>query len=89
MSVSFYVYILLCEDGSFYTGYTKTLDLRVSQHMRGVGGRYTKLHRPTKLVYAEEFSTKKEAMKRERWIKKLSHETKGKLIIRNLVAVNR
>lgn len=89
MSVSFYVYILLCEDGSFYTGYTKSLDLRVNQHVRGGGGRYTKLHRPTKLVYAEEFDTKKEAMKRERWIKKLRHEKKGELINRNLVTVNR
>lgn len=87
--MSFYVYILLCEDGSFYTGYTKSLDLRVSQHMSGGGGRYTKLRRPTKLVYADEFGTKKEAMKRERSIKKLSHEKKGELINRNLVTVNR
>ncbi|MEM4244257.1 MAG: GIY-YIG nuclease family protein, partial [Candidatus Bathyarchaeia archaeon] len=31
----FYVYILLCEDGSFYTGYTKNIDMRIELHARG------------------------------------------------------
>ena len=76
----FYVYMLLCEDGSYYTGYTKDIDLRLKQHKIGTGARYTKLHRPTKLVYTEEFDTIKEAMKRERKIKKLSHKEKNKLV---------
>ncbi len=75
----FYVYMLLCEDGSYYTGYTKDIDSRLKQHKIGTGARYTKLHRPKKLVYTEEFDTIKEAMKRERKIKKLSHKEKNKL----------
>ncbi|MGD8543762.1 MAG: GIY-YIG nuclease family protein [Candidatus Bathyarchaeota archaeon] len=71
--------MLLCEDGSYYTGYTKNIDLRLKQHKIGTGARYTKLHRPKKLVYKEKFGTIREAMKRERKIKKLSHKEKNKL----------
>jgi len=76
----YYIYVLLCEDGSYYTGYAKDIDLRVQQHWRGVGARYTKLHKPKKLVYTEEFETVGEAMKREREIKQLSHEEKYRLV---------
>jgi putative endonuclease len=79
----FYVYMLLCEDGSYYTGYTKDIDLRLEQHKIGTGARYTKLHRPKKLVYTEKFDTIREAMKRERKIKKLSHKEKNKLVNSN------
>jgi len=78
--VSYYVYVLLCEDGSYYTGYAKDIESRVKQHMRGVGARYTKLHRPKRIVYAEEFDTIREAMKREREIKKLSHDEKHRIV---------
>ena len=78
--VPYYVYVLLCEDGSYYTGYAKDIDSRVKQHRRGVGARYTKLHRPKRLVYTEEFDTIGEAMKREREIKQLSHEEKHRLV---------
>jgi len=72
--------MLLCEDGSYYTGYTKNIDLRLKQHKIGTGARYTKLHRPKKLVYTEKFDTIRKAMKRERKIKKLSHKDKNKLV---------
>jgi len=76
----YYIYVLLCEDESYYTGYAKDIDLRVQQHWRGVGAKYTKLHKPKKLVYTEEFETVGEAMKREREIKQLSHEEKYRLV---------
>lgn len=78
----YYVYVLLCEDGSYYTGYAKDVDSRVKQHVRGIGARYTKLHKPKRLVYTEEVDTRREAMKRERQIKKLSHDEKHKLVSR-------
>jgi putative endonuclease len=74
--MSYYVYLLLCEDGSFYTGYTKNLDLRMKLHMNGKGARYTRLRRPKKLVYTEEFNSISQAMKREKRIKRLSHHQK-------------
>jgi len=76
----FYVYVVLCEDGSYYTGYAKDVNSRINQHMRGAGARYTKLHRPERLVYTEKFDTRREAMKREREIKQLSHREKHKLV---------
>ena len=75
------VYVILCEDGSFYTGCTKNLDSRVRLHKCGKGARYTRTHKPKKLVYVEEFKTRGEAMKRELRIKKLSHKQKLELKI--------
>jgi putative endonuclease len=78
--VAYYVYILLCNDGSFYTGFTKDVEERAKLHINGKGARYTKAHPPKKVVHVEEFATRSEAMRRERTIKKLSHEQKNKII---------
>jgi putative endonuclease len=78
--MSFCVYILLCADGSFYTGYTKDLDARTKLHQNGNGAKYTRAHKPQKLAYFELFGSRSEAMKREREIKKLSHQQKLALV---------
>ena len=78
--MSFYVYILLCMDGSFYTGYTGDLNERMKQHENGKGAKYTKSHPPQKMAYTELFGSRGAAMKRERAIKKLSHKQKQELI---------
>jgi putative endonuclease len=78
--IPYYVYILLCVDGSFYTGYTKNVDERTKLHSNGRGARYTKMHKPKKVVYVEQFILRAEAMRREKTIKKLSHEQKENLI---------
>lgn len=75
----YYVYIILCEGGSFYTGYTKNVDSRVRLHFNGRGARYTRMHKPLKLVHTERFSSRGEAMKRERNIKTMSHKQKTEL----------
>jgi putative endonuclease len=67
-------------DGSFYTGYTKDLNERTKQHENGKGAKYTKSHRPQKLAYFELFNSRSRAMKRERAIKKLTHQQKQELI---------
>lgn len=77
--MTYYVYVLLCEGGSYYTGYAKNVGSRVRQHVKGCGARYTRLHKPRKLVYTEEFATRKEAMRREKEIKRLSHAGKQKM----------
>jgi putative endonuclease len=87
--MSFYVYILQCVDGSFYTGYTKDLDQRTKQHADGKGARYTKAHKPQRLAYTELFGNRGAAMKREREIKKLSHQQKLSLITANSGKENR
>jgi putative endonuclease len=78
--VAFYVYILLCSDGSFYTGYTKDIEARTRQHQNGKGAKYTKSHKPQKLAYVETHENRGVAMKREREIKKLSHQQKQALV---------
>jgi putative endonuclease len=78
--MSFYVYILLCCDGSFYTGYTKDLDARTRLHENGKGAKYTKSHKPQRLAYVEQLDSRSKAMKREREIKKLSHQQKLSLV---------
>ncbi len=75
----YYVYIVLCKDGSYYTGYAKDLKHRVEQHKKGQGARYTRMHEVDKIVYKEEFDSRSEAMKREREIKSLSHKAKQRL----------
>jgi putative endonuclease len=79
--MSYYVYILLCEDGSFYTGSTKNVEARTNLHINGRGAKYTRMHPPKKIVYTEKFDSRSEAMRRERAVKKLSHQLKQDLII--------
>ncbi len=75
----YFVYIILCEGDNFYTGYTKNVRSRFRTHVNGNGARFTKMHKPKGLVYVEEFSSRSEAMKREKRIKKLNHAQKRKL----------
>ena len=79
----YYVYILRCKDGSYYTGHAKDVEKRFEMHKKGRGARYTRMHEPEKLVYSEQFENRGEAMKRERKIKTLSHNRKQQLIIEN------
>jgi putative endonuclease len=81
--MSYYVYILRCKDGTYYTGHAKDAEKRFEMHKKGRGARYTRIHEPEKLVYVEQFESRGEAMKRERKIKKLSHSKKEQLIADN------
>jgi len=81
--LSYYVYILRCKDGSYYTGHAKDVEKRFEMHKKGRGARYTRMHEPEKLVYTEEFESRGEAMRRERRIKTLSHNKKQQLINSN------
>ncbi len=78
--MTYYAYILLCNDNSFYTGYTKNLNERMKLHARGKGARYTRMHKPIEVAYVEVLNSRAAAMKRERAIKKLSHQQKIDLI---------
>ena len=74
------VYILECNDGTLYTGWTNDIDKRFKAHNDGKGAKYTKGRRPLKLVYLEELATKSEALKRENEIKQMTKDTKRQLI---------
>jgi putative endonuclease len=68
--------MILCEDGSLYTGYSPDPERRFLEHQKGRGGRYTRSHKPVKLIYREELRTKSDALRREIEIKKWPREEK-------------
>ncbi|QIG81766.1 TrmH family RNA methyltransferase [Stakelama tenebrarum] len=76
----FWVYILRCSDGSYYTGHTEDLDQRMAQHHAGAFPGYTSERRPVELVFSEYFQTRDEALNRERQIKDWSVKKKEALI---------
>ena len=67
----YYVYILQSQkDKRKYTGHTEDLGRRLMEHNNGEGpGRSTKHWKPWKLLYCEEFQTRSEAMRREKYLK--------------------
>ncbi|WKZ25455.1 MAG: GIY-YIG nuclease family protein [bacterium] len=73
-----FVYILLCEDNSLYTGYSNNPQKRFLDHKRGKGGHYTRSHKPIKQIYLEKLFTKSEALKRESEIKSWGRSEKIK-----------
>ena len=69
----YFVYILECSDSTFYTGITTNLDRRLKEHNSSkLGAKYTKVRRPVKLIYSQEFNNRSEASVEEARIKKLS-----------------
>lgn len=75
-----FIYILRCDDGTLYTGWTYNLSLRIKKHNNGTAARYTRGRRPVELVYYEVFPDKVMAQKREYAVKKLSRVDKNALI---------
>lgn len=65
----YYIYILLCADNTYYTGFTTDVEKRLLEHNAGKGAKYTRGRTPCKLVYTESFEDKRSAMKREWEIK--------------------
>jgi len=77
----YYVYMLRCNDGSLYTGYTNDLKRREAVHNAGKGAVYTRSRLPVSVVYSQAFKTRSDAMKREWGIKQLSKKKKEGLLI--------
>jgi putative endonuclease len=77
----YYVYIVECADGSFYTGYTTDIDRRINEHnFSSRSAKYTRSRRPVRLIYREEYDNLSAALKREYQIKKLTRSKKKQLI---------
>ena len=77
---AYYVYILRCADGSYYTGYSNNPANRFIEHSKGRGARYTRMHKPEGIAYLQGLKTRRAAMRRERQIKTFTHEQKRNLI---------
>lgn len=77
----FWVYILKCNDNSFYTGHTDNLEKRLEQHIKKAFiSCYTATRLPVNLVFSQEFATREEALTAERKIKGWSRIKKDALI---------
>ena len=75
-----YMYILECADGSYYTGSTNNLNLRIQQHQNGLGANHTKRRLPIKLIYYEEYQRVDSAFYREKQVQGWSRKKKEALI---------
>lgn len=80
MENKYYTYLILTEDNTLYCGYTDDLEKRFEKHKSGKGAKYTRAHKPVKIVYSECFDTKIEAQKHERRIKKMTRAQKLEFI---------
>lgn len=76
----YFVYIIECEDGSFYTGSSPDPEERFKKHKVGTGSRYTRMHKPVRLVYREQVKNKSQALKREIQIKGWNRIKKESLV---------
>ncbi len=81
---NYYVYIVLCTDGSYYTGVTNDIDRRVKEHNIGFDtDSYTYMRRPVELKYIEQFDDIDKAIQKEKQIKGWSKKKKEALIEEN------
>ncbi len=79
-TVMWYVYIVECRDGTYYTGITTDIERRIKEHNHSpAGARYTRSRRPVRLHYSEDANNRSDALKRELQIKKLSSKHKRSL----------
>jgi putative endonuclease len=76
----YFVYIVKCKKGTYYTGYTNNLNKRIKRHNLGQGAKYLRGKLPVKLVFALKYRNYKNALNQERSIKKLTRPQKKKMI---------
>jgi len=87
--VASWAYMLLCADGSFYTGCTTDLDGRIGHHHAGTYAGYTSTRRPVELVWAEEFQHIDDAIAAERRVKGWSRAKKQALVAGDWATITR
>jgi len=76
----YFVYILKCSDGSYYTGVTNDLNRRLFEHQNGIIKGYTSNRLPVELVYSASFNNISDAIRFEKQIKGWSRRKKEALI---------
>jgi predicted GIY-YIG superfamily endonuclease len=78
--LDFYVYILKCSDGTYYTGHTDNLEKRIAEHTDNTYECYTSSRLPISVVFVQEFASRAEALEAERRIKKWGKRKKDALV---------
>jgi predicted GIY-YIG superfamily endonuclease len=77
---AYWVYMLRCSDGSYYTGHTDNLDARLWQHREGIAADWTRKRRPVELVWCMVGDSRDDVFAMERRIKNWSRAKKEALI---------
>ena len=83
------VYILKCSDDSYYVGHTNNLKERIHRHNSARAAKWTSCRLPIRFVYKELHQTEKQAILREKQIKKWSRAKKEALINGDIKALQR
>lgn len=79
--IEYFVYIVECNDGTYYTGIARDVHARIAKHNSGKGAKYTRARRPVILRWAMECGDKSSALKQEYNIKQMSREQKEEVVI--------
>ncbi len=88
--MAFYVYILRCSDGSYYTGHTENLEKRLEEHNTGAASScYTFRRRPVELIFNQSFAMREEALSAEQQIKGWSRGKKEAMMRGDWMEVSR
>lgn len=72
----YYMYVLLCEDQTLYTGFSTDVERRFQEHVKGEGAKYTRSHIPEKILFKKQFETKRDALSAEYAFKQLTRAQK-------------
>jgi putative endonuclease len=80
-TVSWFLYLIECEDGSLYTGIAVDPDARFAAHAAGKGARYTRSHPPRRLLFTLAFPDRSSASKAEHRVKRMSADEKRRLAV--------
>jgi putative endonuclease len=77
---TYWVYIVQCRFGTYYTGYTTDLERRLSMHNTGKGAKYLRGKTPVKLVFSKKYRYLKNALRAEWNLKQLTRIQKERLV---------
>ena len=90
--MGWFLYVLQCDDGTYYTGITTNITRRLNEHnTSSKGAKYTKTRRPVEMVYWTCFKDRSSAQKAEYKFKRLTRKQKEEIINEihlNSIAVN-
>ena len=77
-----FLYVVMCSDGTLYTGISNDVERRVKQHSSGKGAKYTRARSPVHLMASWEIGSKGDTLRIEYMFKQLSRRQKDEAISR-------
>jgi putative endonuclease len=73
---TYWLYLLECEGGVYYSGIALDVEQRFYRHLFGVGARFTRARPPVRVLAAQEYPNKSEALRAEIRLKALARDRK-------------